>query len=312
MIVGNPSQVEIITKFLDIDKTKTISKNFVILSWPSNIWKTTLVKKLWKKLLWFNYSSDFLFIKDFSDVLWKKHIIKVETWPKDIIEINWWEKFNDIWARNIISWISKTSVWWLKILLIENIDRMTNQASNSFLKTLEEVPSNVVIIWTTSNMHSILDTIKSRAFIVNFNLPNYDDVIDYLTNLYPDIKSEFISNAVAITWGRIWYAIKLLWENKNYDINLSDINNNINKFYNLSLIDWNYFEKNLILHDIYKLWLIDIFLDAILYKYISVDNYLIVDEIIDLKKNISTNISVDNAFFWFILKLEQINVKEKA
>lgn len=45
---------------------------------------------------------------------------------------------------------------------------MTTQASNAFLKTLEEPLDNRFIIATCSNPNYLLDTIKSRATIVQF------------------------------------------------------------------------------------------------------------------------------------------------
>jgi len=56
----------------------------------------------------------------------------------------------------------------LKIYIIEDAHEMTIQASNAFLKTLEEPPSDTVIILTTSKPNSLLPTIISRCQQIPF------------------------------------------------------------------------------------------------------------------------------------------------
>jgi len=55
-----------------------------------------------------------------------------------------------------------------KVYIIEDADKMTDQAQNCLLKTFEEPPQYVVVILTASNYERLLDTIKSRAQRVNF------------------------------------------------------------------------------------------------------------------------------------------------
>ena len=56
-----------------------------------------------------------------------------------------------------------------RIVIISRADEMTTEASNAFLKTLEEPHSNITIILTTSKPGYILQTIKSRTQIINFS-----------------------------------------------------------------------------------------------------------------------------------------------
>lgn len=56
-----------------------------------------------------------------------------------------------------------------KIFILHDIDKMTIQAQNSFLKTLEEPPRHTVIIMTSVNSYSILPTIISRSQILRFS-----------------------------------------------------------------------------------------------------------------------------------------------
>lgn len=55
-----------------------------------------------------------------------------------------------------------------KIFLVEDADQMTRQAANAFLKTLEEPPTDTVIILTTSRLNSLLPTILSRCQKIPF------------------------------------------------------------------------------------------------------------------------------------------------
>lgn len=56
-----------------------------------------------------------------------------------------------------------------KVYILDDADKMTQQAQNSFLKTLEEPPGYAVIILLATNGYSLLPTITSRCQIVKFN-----------------------------------------------------------------------------------------------------------------------------------------------
>ena len=55
-----------------------------------------------------------------------------------------------------------------KVLLINEAHTMTREASNAFLKTLEEPPPHSTIILITSQAHRLLPTILSRCQILRF------------------------------------------------------------------------------------------------------------------------------------------------
>jgi len=60
-----------------------------------------------------------------------------------------------------------------KVAIINNAERMTPAAANSFLKTLEEPPSKTLIILIASNPHQLLPTVVSRCQGIRFYpLPN--------------------------------------------------------------------------------------------------------------------------------------------
>ncbi|MDF2699675.1 MAG: dnaX 1 [Haloplasmataceae bacterium] len=67
-----------------------------------------------------------------------------------------------------------------KIYIIEEIDKMSNNASNSILKFIEEPQPNTYTILTTDNLHQILPTIISRCQVLNFQPLLKSQIVDFL------------------------------------------------------------------------------------------------------------------------------------
>jgi DNA polymerase-3 subunit delta' len=74
-----------------------------------------------------------------------------------------------------------------RIVIIKDADTMTNQASNSILKILEEPNKNCILILTYNNLKATLETIKSRCIKIKFNQPNFENYSKILKEL--EIKS---------------------------------------------------------------------------------------------------------------------------
>ncbi len=77
-----------------------------------------------------------------------------------------------------------------KIYILEDIDKITKQAQNSFLKTLEEPPQYVIILMTVTNSYSLLPTIISRCQVVKFAHLEQKKIIDLLINRYQKSEDE--------------------------------------------------------------------------------------------------------------------------
>ncbi|MGD6819063.1 DNA polymerase III subunit delta' [Metabacillus sp. 113a] len=61
-----------------------------------------------------------------------------------------------------------------KFYMISHADKMTANAANSLLKFLEEPGADTIAVLTTSQVHSILNTIQSRCQVLPFSpLPSY-------------------------------------------------------------------------------------------------------------------------------------------
>lgn len=67
-----------------------------------------------------------------------------------------------------------------KIYIINNAEKMTLEAQNALLKTLEEPPNYAIIILVTNNKESLLETIKSRCDIIKFSPIPIEDLKSYL------------------------------------------------------------------------------------------------------------------------------------
>jgi DNA polymerase-3 subunit delta' len=67
-----------------------------------------------------------------------------------------------------------------KVYVLQDADRMTNQAANSLLKFLEEPNSDVLAILIAENGHALLPTIQSRAQWVPFTPPGVQELSQQL------------------------------------------------------------------------------------------------------------------------------------
>lgn len=69
-----------------------------------------------------------------------------------------------------------------KIYIIPDANKMTEQAQNALLKTIEEPPEYVVIILITNNVSSLLPTIQSRCITLNIKPLSNSEIAEYLTS----------------------------------------------------------------------------------------------------------------------------------
>ena len=94
-----------------------------------------------------------------------------------------------------------------KIYIIDQSEKMTKEAQNCLLKTLEEPPEFAIIILIGNNESLFLDTIKSRCIILHFEQIENKELKDFLTKQY---QIENLSDDVLkIFQGSIGKAIEL-------------------------------------------------------------------------------------------------------
>lgn len=79
-----------------------------------------------------------------------------------------------------------------KVYILNEAEKMTQQAQNALLKTLEEPPEYAVILLLTANVNSLLPTILSRCVVLNMKPVSDSQVKKYLMEQLqiPDYKAE--------------------------------------------------------------------------------------------------------------------------
>ena len=102
-----------------------------------------------------------------------------------------------------------------RCVLIENIDKMTFEAQNAFLKFLEEPPKNIFIIATSAYPSKLLKTVTSRFETIPVITPKKNDSSEYVAKHSPN--ANFDKN-YALSNGNIGLLLSLT-ENKQHYLN---------------------------------------------------------------------------------------------
>lgn len=66
-----------------------------------------------------------------------------------------------------------------RIIIIEDAERLTIEAQNALLKSLEEPPIGTIFILNSTSVKDLLDTITSRINIINVYKPFTDNLLEY-------------------------------------------------------------------------------------------------------------------------------------
>lgn len=95
-----------------------------------------------------------------------------------------------------------------KIYIVDEAEKLTVQAQNALLKTIEEPPSYGIIIFLTTNADLFLPTILSRCITLTLKPVKQQLIEKYLMENYqiPDYQARF---AAAFSQGRIGRAISI-------------------------------------------------------------------------------------------------------
>jgi len=134
-----------------------------------------------------------------------------------------------------------------KFYVIKNIENSTPNSINALLKNLEEPEKDLYAILTTSNINSVLETIKSRCQIFNIHSTNKEinellkqlniEDKDLVTSIYSDISTlkrdidnEFLNESISF--------VETLLNNKNNTAKIYELSQIFKKksYYDISLI----------------------------------------------------------------------------
>lgn len=115
-----------------------------------------------------------------------------------------------------------------KIYIIDECHMLTTEASNALLKTLEEPPAHVYFILATTNPEKLIETIKSRATLVQFTKATSEEVQRCLQRIIKKekvkITDEDLKKIIKISKGSFRDAVKAL---EQYSSDSSFLNKNL-------------------------------------------------------------------------------------
>jgi len=120
------------------------------------------------------------------------------------------ESFKIETVRQIIERLYKTAQSRYKIVLLENIERLTLDASHTLLKVLEEPPPKTVFLLTAQFTRNVIPTIISRVRVVPFKSPSLQLLTESLEKMFPETNKETRDIALFLAQGRSGHAIQLL------------------------------------------------------------------------------------------------------
>lgn len=140
-----------------------------------------------------------------------------------------------------------------KIYIIDEVHMLTTEAENALLKTLEEPPEHVYFVLATTNPEKLIDTIKSRATLIQFKKADIREIVRSLKRVADGEKFKINDSGLEIIAkaadGAFRDAIKILEQIVIEDVELSDENLSEflfkNKSYNLDEFVKLLIDKNL-------------------------------------------------------------------
>lgn len=135
-----------------------------------------------------------------------------------------------------------------RVVLINPVEKMNQNAANSLLKSLEEPADNTVIILTATHLSNIIPTIISRSQLLSIPLPTKGQALDWIKPQIPDAK--IAEELLELSAGSPLLAIKIDAETlKSKDDFAKDILNILNE--NSSVTDiakkWEKYEQSILL-----------------------------------------------------------------
>ena len=117
--------------------------------------------------------------------------------PIDVIEIDAASNRKVEDTQNILEKVQYVPVnGKFKIYIIDEVHMLTNHAFNALLKTLEEPPENVIFILATTEVHKVLDTIKSRCQRFDFRRITTEDIVKHLRYIADEEKFNITDDAL--------------------------------------------------------------------------------------------------------------------
>jgi DNA polymerase-3 subunit delta' len=94
-----------------------------------------------------------------------------------------------------------------RVFIFDEAERMSEEASNALLKTLEEPPPNVLLVLTTTREEALLPTIRSRCQRLQMRPLPREEVMDYLVSSL-GLEREEAERLARLSGGRLNWAVE--------------------------------------------------------------------------------------------------------
>ena len=177
-----------------------------------------------------------------------------------------------------------------KIYIIDEAEKMNQQAQNALLKTIEEPPAYAVIMLLTTNADTFLPTILSRCVTLNIKVVPDEKIKKFLMEKYqiPDYQADV---CVAFAQGNVGKAMALASSDDFQELKAAAVQL-LKRIHEIELYEFKEAIKQINEYkmeindylDIMMIW----FRDILLYKATTDVNGLIFkDEVYDIKKQAS-------------------------
>ena len=182
-----------------------------------------------------------------------------------------------------------------KVILILPAEKMTREASDALLKSLEEPPNNTFFLLLTNKYHSLTLTVKSRCSQVSLQKPNKKEVKTWLQN---NIKNNSkIDLLISLSKGKPLVALDMAKKEinklrKTFIKEISVLIKNGKELLDLSE-SWNKNPDEILL----KLeWMSDLIMDCLRHKYFkkSAQTY---EDTNSISTYLAKNIKSDELFY---------------
>ncbi|HDM71031.1 MAG TPA: hypothetical protein ENG58_06425 [Thermotogales bacterium] len=99
----------------------------------------------------------------------------------DLMKIgDWWGTVGIDDVRRVERFLRTPAEGRLKLVRIFGAENMNQEASNAFLKTLEEPPRKAVLILYTRNFYKLPSTVRSRVILITVQKPSRDEIMRIL------------------------------------------------------------------------------------------------------------------------------------
>ncbi len=108
-----------------------------------------------------------------------------------------------------------------KVIIIDEVHMLTNEAFNALLKTLEEPPPNTVFILATTEFHKVIPTVVSRSIALDFRRIPFSEIKKQLKEISKkeniEISEWALSRISEISEGSLRDSLSILEQISLYD-----------------------------------------------------------------------------------------------